>query len=212
MADDDPIILKAVERKGRLILLHFSNDGVFRATPGTVQQLRLAEGIAFSPHGYGQLVDLLERQFAWYTAETTLAQRAYSIGEFKRKLRLKEIPDKLIAEIVADFKEKGLLGDYAYAVTRVRSLLERNPAGRAFLVSRLENHLVPRPIAEKAVNEVLADMDETDIALKLLEKRRAALSKFDLEMARRKAYTYLARRAISYGAAKKAFARLFGKP
>ena len=211
MADDDPIVLKAIERKGRLYLLHFSNDAVFRATPATVQQLGLVEEIAFSPEGYGKLIDLLERNFAWYTAETTLAQRAYSIGELKRKLKRKEIADKLIAEIVADFKEKGLLGDYAYAIARTRSLLEHNPAGRAFLVSRLQNHLVPRPIAEKAVGEVLSDLDETDIALKLLEKRSAALSKFDLETARRKAYTYLARRAIPYGAAKKAFEKLFGK-
>lgn len=212
MGDDDPIILKTIEKKGRLVLLHFSNEAVIRATPATVQQLGLAEGIGYSAEGYRNLTDLLERRFAWYTAETTLAQRAYSIGEFKRKLKRKEIADKLIVEIVADFKKKGLLGDYAYAVAKARSLLEHKPAGGAFLVSQLQKHLVPRLIAEKAVKEVLADTDETDIALKLLQKRSAVLANLDLETARQKAYTYLARRAIPYGAAKKAFDKLFGKP
>ncbi|NMC43799.1 MAG: RecX family transcriptional regulator [candidate division Zixibacteria bacterium] len=211
MGDDEPIILMAIEKKGRLVLLHFSNEAVFRATPATVQQLGLAEKIAFSPDGYRHLADLLERRFAWCTAETTLAQRAASIGEFKRKLKRKEIADRLISEIVTDFKEKGLLGDYAYAVAKTRSFLEHKPAGEAFLVSQLQKHLVPRLIAEKAVKEVLAETDETDIALRLLQKRSAALAKLDLETARRKAYTYLARRAIPYGAAKKAFDKLFGK-
>lgn len=212
MGDDDPIILKRIEKKGRLVLLHFSNEAAFRATPATVQQLGLAEAIAFSPEGYRQLADLLERRFAWYTAETTLAQQAVSIGQFRRKLRRKEIADGLIAEIVADFKEKGLLGDYAYAVAKARSFLEHKPAGGAFLVSQLQKHLVPRLIAEKAVKEVLSETDETDIAVRLLRKRATALAKLDLETARRKAYTYLARRAIPYGAARKAFDQLFGKP
>jgi hypothetical protein len=45
--------------------------------------------------------------------------------------------------------------------------------------------------------------------VELLERKKGSLAKFDLETARKKAYTYLSRRAISYGAAKAAFEKVF---
>jgi len=140
-----------------------------------------------------------------------LARRPYSVGEFKQRLRHKDISDEHIRRIIRDFRDKGFLNDYEYALARARSLNARKPAGRGYLVAWLRKRLVPREIAEKAVDELLADVDEVETAVELLNRKRSSLDKFDLETARRKAYTYLSRRAISYGAAREAFEKVFGK-
>jgi len=205
----EAIILKKLDRKGQVFYLTFSNGELLRATPAAVSERGLTVGMAFSSAEFAQLKGFVERRLAYYTAESILARRPYSIGRFKEKLREKSISSELINEIVKEFKSRDLLDDYRYALARVQSLLNRKPAGRAFLVADLQRRLVTRPIAEKAVAEAVSGLDETEIALNLLQKRQASLAKFDLETARRKAYNYLSRRSISYGASKEAFDRLF---
>ncbi len=209
--DQSEIVLESVARKGMTFVLSFSDDFQIRATKGVVERFRLAEGARFSPATYAELRRVLEWEWAYYTAEAMLARRPYSIGEFKQRLRHKEISDDHIRRIVRDFRERGFLNDFEYALARARSLVARKPAGRAYLVAWLRKRLVPREVAEKAVDELLADVDEVETAVDLLKRKQSGLAKFDLETARRKAYTYLSRRAISYGAAREAFEKVFGK-
>ncbi len=203
------IVLESIERRGRLYLLLFSNRYEIRASGRVIDQIGLAEGVKFSQQTFVELQRILEWEFARYTAESMLARRPYSVGEFRRGLRQKGISDEHIKKIVSEFRKKGFLEDYQYALARARSLHERKPAGRGYLISWLRKRLVSREVAEEAVDELLGDVDETAMAVELLERKKGSLLKFDLETARRKAYTYLSRRAISYGAAKAAFTKVF---
>jgi SOS response regulatory protein OraA/RecX len=207
----ETIILATIVRRGMLFLLSFSDGFEIRATKGVIDRLGLAEGAEFTPDTFKELKTILEQKFAYYSAESLLARRPYSVGEFKQRLRRKEISEKLIAEIVKEFRSKKILDDFGYAVTRAQSLIDRKPAGKGYLVAWLQKRLVPREIAEKAVAELLSDVDEVETAIELLQRRRGAFEKFDIETARRKAYTYLSRRAISYGASRAAFEKVFGK-
>ena len=201
----------SVQRRGVLFRLEFSNDFEIRATAGVVKRLNLTEGSEFSPATFEELRKILEEKYAYYTAESFLARRPYSIGELKQRLRDKGISGDHIAEIIKDFRARKILDDYEYSLARIRSLVERKPAGRGYLVAWLQKQLVPREIAENAVAELLSGSDEVATAVELLERRRGSFEKFDLETARKKAYTYLSRRAISYGAAREAFEKVFGK-
>jgi SOS response regulatory protein OraA/RecX len=209
---DDPeyIALEKMVKKGVLYHLSFSNDYEVRVGGGTVQKLGLVEKQEFDPGEFEKLRAILDREYAYFVAESQLARRGFSIGEFKQRLRQKEIPEPFIARIVSDYRGLGLLNDEKYAEIRVRSLLERKPAGRGFLIAELQKRLVPRNIAEKVVAAALDGVDEVETALKLLARKQAVLAKFDIDTARRKAYTYLSRRAISFRAAKTAFDRIFG--
>ena len=208
---EQELSLLKISSKGRLCLLSFSDGFEIRATRQVIERLGLTEGARFTPETYAELKRILQQEWAVYSAESLLSRRPFSIGLFVRRMTQTGIAEPLIRDIVRDFKARGLLNDYQYAVDRARSFLNRKPVGRGYLLSWLQNQLVPRDIAEKAVSEILADVDEVATAVKLLEKKRLTLAKFDLETARQKAYTYLSRRAISYGAAKEAFDRLFGK-
>ena len=150
------ISLVSIQRRGMLFLITFSNGFEIRATSGVVKRLNLAEGAEFTPATFSELRQILEQKFAYYTAESFLARRPYSVGELKQRLRRKDISDKLIAEIIKEFRSKKILDDFQYAVTRIQSLVDRKPAGRGYLVAWLQKRLIPREIAENAVAEVLS--------------------------------------------------------
>ncbi|MEZ5357692.1 MAG: regulatory protein RecX [Candidatus Zixiibacteriota bacterium] len=209
--EQETIVLIEIARRGLGYLLTFSNDFEVRATKGTIDACQLVSGMIFSPKEFAQIRLILEEAFAFTLAEDMLARRAHSIGELKMKLRRKEIDDRYILKIIKNFKDRGILDDLAYGKFRATSLLSRKPAGRGFLIADLQAKLVPREIAERAVKEVLAEVSEVDSAEALLEKKRMSFLKFDLETARRKAYTYLSRRAISFRAAKEAFEAVFNE-
>ncbi len=206
---DSHIVLVDIQKFGQLYKILFSNDLEFRTTSGTIKNLGLTKGDAFSASEFSLLKKTLEKDFVRYSAETLLANQAYSTGEFRQRLRKKGIDSSLVTEIITEFKSFGFLDDYKFAEARARSLLARKPAGKAYLIADLQKHLVARAVAEKAVSSVLGETDEVALAVQILEKRQTALAKFDIETARRKAYTYLSRRAISYRAAKEAFDKVF---
>jgi len=206
---NDEIILIDIYRRGMVYFLVFSNEVEIRTTKGVIGSYNFTKGMSFTPYQWREVKELLDKKFAWYTAETFLARRAYSIGQFRRKMREKEISEALLNDIVGRFKDLKLLDDCRFAANRAESILRRKPAGRGFLIADLQKRMIPRDVAEKIVGEILADKDETVLAVELLEKKRSAYEKFDLETARRKAYNYLSRRAISYGAAREAFERVF---
>lgn len=203
--EGERIVLAQIARKGMWYLLSFSNEYQVRASKKSIDDFSLREGCDFELSEFENLKGILEKKFARYTGESFLARRAYSIGEFRLRMRQKQVSQPMIEKVVNDFCELGLLDDYKYAKGRLTSLLDRKPAGRGYLVADLQKKLVPREIAENVAGEVLEGVDEVDLALRLLEKRRASLTKIDVETAKRKAYTYLSRRAISYGAVREAF-------
>lgn len=200
-----------IKRRGMVYFVDFSNDEQVRATKGVIDKLNLSAGDEFTENEFEKLKKILDESFARYTAESILARRSHSVGEFKIKLRKKDISGDLIKSIVRKFRKEGLLDDYNFGKMRAESLLRRKPAGRGYLIRDLQNKLVPRQIAEEVVAGVLSEVDESELAEQLLEKKRISLTKFDLETARQKAYTYLSRRAISYGASKTAFDKVFDK-
>ena len=132
----------------------------------------------------------------------------YSSGSIKTKLALKGFSQQIIDSVIRKLKRDGLLDDLRFAYEYTESLLRRKPAGRDYLVARLRKKYIPAVMAGQVVDELLKDLDETDMALQLLRSRRSYFSKFDLETARQKAYNYLSRRSIGYRAAKQAFERI----
>ena len=206
------IVLESIEKKGRFYLLTFSNGFEFKASPATRDRLALSEGMKYDPDQFERLRSELEKRFAYDTAESTLASRSYSVGEFREKLRQKGLARRYIDAIIGEYHSRNLLDDYRYAAMKLQTLMEHKPAGRSYLIAYLQSKRVSREIAEKAVDEVLLHTSEVDIASRLLAKRRVSFMKFDVETARRKAYNYLSRRGISYRAAKEAFENLFLRP
>ncbi len=137
-----------------------------------------------------------------------LARREYSVGQMRRKLNTRGFEPTVVSAQIKELLKEGLLNDERFARNVVDYTLRHKPAGRAYLVAYLRKKLISRELAVDIVDGILNQTDETELAERLLRIRWRYFSKFEVETARRKAYNYLSRRSIGYGAAKSAFDKL----
>ncbi len=159
-----------------------------------------------------ELLDKIKSDSDFIRAENyiayLLARREYSAGMLKSKLYRKGYDLDISRAVIDKLKQAKLVDDNRFARMAVETILRNKPAGRGYLVAYLKSKFIARELAETVVNELLENIDEKDLAERLLKSRLRQYLKLDLETARRKAYNYLSRRAISYGSAKFAFEKL----
>ncbi|MGH8014941.1 MAG: regulatory protein RecX [Candidatus Zixiibacteriota bacterium] len=180
-------------------------------TVAIVKKDNLIEGLELHPNYLRQLQADSELHECDARAAGILSQRDYSIGEFRRKLKLKSFGDYAIKNIVQKYKSRGLLDDKKYAAKIVNRILGEKPSGKPFLVAALRRKLIPRELADEIVNSLFESQDDAALAVAALEKRWRQFGEFEVEDARRKAYNYLSRRGFSYSASKGAFCELWQK-
>ena len=137
-----------------------------------------------------------------------LARREYSSGMLKSKLYAKGYDADISKVVIDKLKQAALVDDNRYAHLAIETILRNKPAGRSYLIAYLKSKYIPRNLAEAVVSELMEDVDEKELAERVLKSRIRQYLKFDLETARRKVYNYLSRRAISYGASKFAFEKI----
>jgi regulatory protein len=142
------------------------------------------------------------------TAARMLAAREHSTGEIKTKLAKKSFTPDAIRRIIRKYKDRGVLDDARYAHRLADDLLTQRPCGRSYLVASLQRKKIDRLLAEQTADAALIAKDEKELATAALAKRWDEYRQFELEVARRKAYNYLARRGFGYEAAKGAFEQL----
>ncbi len=176
-----------------------------------VAKHRLKEGIVITPPQAADLRrEAAETECDRETARL-LALRPHSIGELRAKLKRKEFAEESISAIIKKYRTRGLLDDAQVALSLARQALERKPAGRSYLIALLRRKLIDRDTAEQAVDLILGDRDENQLAYDALARRARVLfssKQLEVETIRRRAYTYLSRRGIGYAAAKAAFEKL----
>jgi SOS response regulatory protein OraA/RecX len=176
-----------------------------------VAKHRLKEGIVITvPQAADLRREASEGECDRETARL-LALRPHSIGELRAKLKRKAFSEESVSAIIKKYRTRGLLDDTQVALSLARQSLERKPAGKSYLVALLRRKLIDRDTAEQAVNMILGDRDENEIAYDALARRARVLfssKQLEVETIRRRAYTYLSRRGIGYAAAKAAFEKL----
>ncbi len=193
---------------GRVTIRISDHDEPILISEEIVHRHRLVEGIMLTASQVEQLKHESELYRCDSLAARLLAGREYSIGELKRKLRLKQFNQPVIEQTLKKYRRDGVLDDTRYAYAVAQQIVETKPCGRAFLTAYLQRKHIDRQLAETTVDMVLQERDEENDALVALKRRWREFGQFELEVARKKAYTYLARRGFGYDAARKAFERL----
>ena len=174
-----------------------------------IEKGNLREGIELTPERLQSLKYESEIFLCDHKAAALLAQRDYSIGQFKQKLKFKNFGESAIREIVNKYKSKGLLDDKKYASKVASRILEEKPSGKPFLIAALRQKLIPRELADETVEALFQNEDAVALAVAALQKRWRQFSQFEVEEVRTKSYNYLSRRGFSYSAAKSAFEKLW---
>ncbi len=201
--------IKKVRTKPGFRLLDIEGlDEPLPVSEETVYRHRLVDGIVITR----SQLDILRQESDQFRcdreAARLLALREHSVGELTMKLRRKQFSDAAIQNVLTRYRSAGLLDDVRVAEKLGQQLIARRPCGRSFLVAHLRQKRIDRDLAERTADNLLADDDDVDRACAALEKRLPHLSQFQLEPARHKAYSYLARRGFSYDTAKQAVKRL----
>jgi SOS response regulatory protein OraA/RecX len=200
--------IEGVRRKGRNYLVIVSGGREILLTKAVIDRYSIKAGSKIDLDSLEDIKHESDLVRAEDYVTYLLSRRSYSSGLLAAKLREKGYEKEVVRETLSRLKEKGLLDDMVFAREMAESILRRKPAGRNYIIARLRRDYISRSLAEAVVDELLENVDESDMAHRLLRNRWSYFSKFELETARRKAYNYLSRRSIGYNAARQAFEKV----
>ena len=202
-----PRITKTTKTR-RSLILDFEGGSVFEF-PLTVTRLRsFYKGDEIDPAELESLKNRATEIQANDLLIRKIGLKPRTLGESRKIFKEYGYSEEVADRIVERFVELRYLDDYRLGSELVKSILNERPAGRMYLLSTLIRRLISREMAEDILEEIMSDVDETEMAIRLLKKRWSRLKTFDLETARHKGYNHLARRSLSYQASKAAFERL----
>jgi regulatory protein len=204
-------IVKLVPRASEVTVSISGTDDKLVISVEALQRHRLKEGIVLTPSQLQTLRADAELFDCHRAAARMLAARPHSVGELRSKLAAKRYTGDAVKSTVRKFQDQGVLDDAVYAHRQAHTLIEQRPCWRSYLVSFLRKKMIDRSLAEQTADLVLADTDEKELAAAALTRKWGELAHFDLEVAQRKAYNYLARRGFSYDAASAALERLLNQ-
>ena len=201
-------VVSTDKKPGGIVLRILGYDEKLVVPEEFVLRRNLVPGVRLTESQLDQLVTESNRHHCDRAVARALAMREHSQGELSRKLRHKGHQKEIVTEVLQKYVTMGALDDARYAHMIGRSLINRRPCGQAYLCAYLQRRFIGRSLAQETANMLLAGQDETDRAEAALRQRWNRFGEFELEVARRKAYNYLARRGFGYGAVKAAFERL----
>ena len=131
-------------------------------------------------------------------AARSLGARAISIAKLKEKLVAKAANPEDVDEILSRLKQAGYLNDRRYAESFTASRVAARSQGKARILRDLGQQKVPRIVAEQAVAEVFAGVNEEDL---VEEHIRRKLRNVDLSDPKKLQSAYRRLRYAGFGSA-----------
>ncbi len=136
-----------------------------------------------------------ETEKAYQRALNYLSYRERSEEEIRCNLRKHDVPDIAIEEVLERLRGNTLVSDKRFAEKWVENRAAFHPRSRRALAVELRQKGVPRLI----IDEVLAEVDDHDMAYKVAKKKLRRVQNLEWPEFRKKLNGYLGRRGFSYG-------------
>jgi regulatory protein len=130
-----------------------------------------------------------------------LARRELTTHELRERLAARDVPDQEIDAVIARLTEDGTLNDRRAAAAIARTQAAVKGRGRLRVERELDARGVGRDIARAALDEVFADLPESDLLEKALRRRLRAGSPITDQAHFRRLHQYLLRLGFPSGAA-----------
>ena len=108
----------------------------------------------------GRKAARLSAEALWDFAVKTLAARACSSGELRRKLLLKAEKPEAVEETIARLRDYGYLNDSRFAESYAGARLENQGLGRSRVLRDLRQRKISAAVAERTVDQVYRGIDE----------------------------------------------------
>jgi regulatory protein len=208
----DPTILRAEPLRPRgLRVRHLLDRGEpLEVALEALERMALGVGDALPAHRRHHLLDADADVRIRDAALSLLSHRARTRADLRRRLVAKGFRPARVDPALDRLEARGLLDDAALAAAFVRDRLRHRPRGQVRLAQELRAKGVRPELAERVVEDVLADeeVSEADLARRVVEgwlSRQGAATLEGLtaprgtpaaEKARRRLHGYLARRGF----------------
>jgi len=122
--------------------------------------------------------------------------RQRSESEIYQRLKRKKFDEPLIKDTVTFLKDKGFIDDKLFAKAWIESRIKK-PFGLRRIKQELKLKGIDKEIIDKQIGEIKEKYLEEEIVLKVAQDRFNRLKTIDLDIARRRLYSYLMRRGFS---------------
>ena len=109
----------------------------------------------------------MTREGAWEYLLRVLARQSYTVSELRRKLKLRDVPDESIEELLARLQELKLVDDATYAEQYVAS--RKASRGRLALSQELRRKGIAEELAAQRIG-TLTSVQQLEAATALLRK------------------------------------------
>lgn len=204
----ETVTLELLRKSRQRVTLKFSANLEITLSQSDGRLARFTEGADYLTEDIKRLIRELALEKAERLMADKLTRYPCSLGQAKKFLYDKGFDIEISEAVVEKFVGHGWLDDQKFGRAVIELTMAQRPAGLRSLIATLVKKLVPQELASEMVADSFADLDETELAVRLLQKRWWRLRELDLDTARQKGYTLLARKSIGYDAGKAAFDRL----
>lgn len=202
--------IKATKRDPMRVSVYVDDRFVASLPRERVADLGLSIGMAWDAAIAGPVAAAVQFDKALRDALRLLNRRAYSSGELRDRLSRKEHDSATIDHVLAYLVERKFVDDRAYGRSVIAQSLAKKPAGRRFLQNKLYQKRLPRPVADRLLDEADRGRDAVADAVELAQKRlrTVALQRCDPAARRRRLWSLLCRRGFDGETAMAALSRL----
>ena len=178
------------------VSIYLDGEFAFGLHEDLVVKHGLQEGTTLTPEEISDIETDEEYVDAKQKALDYLAHKPRTEQEVRRKLRQRDVSSVVIDDVIARLYELEYLDDEAYAHDYVHNRFSNKKYGPVRIRRELEERGVDRHLAEAAVDELFAEVDEAAAAWTHAENRWPRLDDEDPRRRRQKMYRYLRRRGF----------------
>ncbi len=169
-------------------------DGEFAFGLAKIEAARLRVGQTLNEADLERLKQADTDETAFEKAIKFISYRSRSEAEVRQNLKKKDVPERVIEDVLTRLRRVGLVDDAGFARSWVEARSASRPKGKRALKVELRQKGLPQKTIEKA----LAGVDDAAAARQLATARAPRLKGLPERDFRRKLSEYLARRGIDY--------------
>jgi regulatory protein len=185
--------LKAQERSKDRVSVYL--DGEFAFGLALIHALWLKIGQKLTDDEIATLKEADTLEKAKQRALGLISYRPRSVQEVRRRLQRAGVDEDMIAEIVANLQQAGLLDDKSFSKAWVESRIESSPRSKRMIAWELRQ----KGVNETTIQTSLEDVNDDDAAYRLALKRWPRVAKLHPAGERRRKLTeYLARHGFGF--------------
>lgn len=194
------IITGINKRDENNIILHLDNGEKLYLSLEVFMKNGLRRGDEISEDRFALFVRENRKYFVRISALRYLANRMHSSHELKIKLVKKKYEKEIVNEVVDELNKRGLINDYAFAVSYAEENIRNKLWGKNKVKAGLIQKSISGDIIDTVLSELFTEDDEIENAVQLAAKKLKTLQsrKYDANKTKQKLITFLMARGYNY--------------